>query len=393
MNKLFLTHKYANHILVCLIPLFLITANSCIEPYTINVEKQGSRKYVINGQVTDQEGYQIVSISATSSLSHPKFHPIYDCNVTIIDDKNNIFDLEEFGDGQYRVWMDKEFLSPGAAFKLAITTSTGVIITSEYDTLQECPDIDSVYFDVEKIETTDQDINGIQFYIDMDDNKTNSKYFRWDIQETWEYHARYPVEFQINIDWSRNIFNPPDYSMYYCWLTGPVHEIFTFTTKILEQNTFKKHPLHFVNNKTTRLTVYYSLLVKQISLSLPAYLYWDQLKSNSSCEGSLYEKQPISIKGNLKCENDPDINVLGFFSASAIKAKRYFFDDFNELELDIHDYCYIPLIEEPLPTEFPLYFVQTDTMIEFVHVNRACVDCREFGGSTVKPDFWPDVIK
>ncbi|RPH32785.1 MAG: DUF4249 family protein, partial [Bacteroidales bacterium] len=46
----------------------LISAfSSCIEPYSLDIGDQANEKYVVFGQITDQEGYQTVLISKTSS--------------------------------------------------------------------------------------------------------------------------------------------------------------------------------------------------------------------------------------------------------------------------------------------------------------------------------------
>jgi len=109
----------------------------------------------------------------------------------------------------------------------------------------------------------------------------------------------------------------------------------------------------------------------------------------------LYEKQPLSIKGNIVCDNFPDKEVLGFFCATPVRTKTIFIKDVEDLELDFDKFCspksYHGLIDL-LPTEFPMYWVDYNNG-GLTPVNRVCADCRELGGTTVKPDFWPDMIK
>ena len=107
----------------------------------------------------------------------------------------------------------------------------------------------------------------------------------------------------------------------------------------------------------------YSLLINQFALSEAAFSYWDQLRINSVNQGGLYEKQPLSIKGNLHNNTNPDQEVLGFFSASSVKSKRIFVKAVKNFEFDFSTYC----APDPLgfvglkaiePSEYPAFLME-----------------------------------
>ena len=136
------------------------------------------------------------------------------------------------------------------------------------------------------------------------------------------------------------------------------------------------------------------MLIKQFALNEGAYVYWDQMRLNSSSEASLYEKQPISIKGNLYSLTNPDVEILGFFSVTAMKSKRIFVKDVPDLELDYNDFCPEPVGLDRMgwrgysEDQYPVYFILVNEVPKIL--TWTCVDCLVIGGTNVKPDYWPE---
>ena len=66
-----------------LIGLFL--AGGCIEPYTPKISETADIM-VINGRITDQEGFHFVEVSRTSTVySYKGSHPVTGCIVEVED--------------------------------------------------------------------------------------------------------------------------------------------------------------------------------------------------------------------------------------------------------------------------------------------------------------------
>jgi len=378
--------------------VLLLMTNTCIEPYLLHIAEDDLNKYVISGQVTDQEGYQYVSVALGSSLDNPGFIPLQDCKVVISDDKGNEFILEEIHLGQYRVWIDKEYLNPGTSYRLAIETPSRVNIISDFDKMPECPDVDSVYYINEEVPTYDPDnpLQGIQFYINLQAGANHSRFYRWELEETWEYHAEYAKTYYYD-GFTNHTYSPPDSSEYYCWKTEKINDIFTLSTESLVENRYSMLPLNYVDNRSSRLDYGYSLLVRQYAISDSAYYYWDKLKVNSSNEGGLYEQQPLHVVGNLKNVTHPELDVLGFFSTSSVKEKRFFGDSFD-IETEYLDCLEYKLDAGDYESGNPFYYHFRRIWIgapanAWVNagflLSGICIDCTSEGGTIVKPDFWP----
>jgi len=214
--------------------------SACIDPFYPNLGSQTTAN--IDEQITDQEGYQTVSVSMSFTIKDTDNKPLSNCKVKITDNKGNVFNLVEFGKGNYTGWVEKQYLIPENSYQVDVITSTGIEITSDFNQMPECPEIDSICYIRENIATTNPSNprQGIQFYVDLDGGNTNSHYYRGNITETWEYHAVYPKTWV----WTgRKMiqYYPPDYSLFCCLTTKSVPTIYTLSTVDLAQNSYHSY--------------------------------------------------------------------------------------------------------------------------------------------------------
>jgi hypothetical protein len=138
----------------------------------------------------------------------------------------------------------------------------------------------------------------------------------------------------------------------------------------------------------------YSLLINQFALSEAAFSFWDELRINSSEQGGLYEKQPLSIAGNLHNITNPDQEVLGFFSASSVKSRRIFVNPVTDFEFHLISYCRPDTLRYGglgaiRPSQYPAFLEGNEVTYYLIRLGQYCVDCTSFGGTPFKPDFWP----
>ncbi len=368
---------------------------SCIKPFDPVIDSNVENKYVVTGRVTNTEGWQVVEVSLSSPIESPEYIPVSSCQVKILDDKGNIFTMEEYVPGHYRVWMGQQNLAPGTSYQVKVTTTDGEELESGFDQMLEGPPIDSVYYHIEDIPTPNPNVflTVMQFYVDLNAVGNYSHYYQWEVVETWEYEALHPVEYYY--DGTFHEVKPPDYMNKVCWITQLVKNVYTVSTKNLSQNIYTMYPLQTVDgSSSSRLGIMYSTLVRQLALSEGAYKYWDELRINSNEQGGLYEKQPFAIKGNLVNINNPDKVVLGYFYAAFETTRRYFYHDIEGIVLNFNSECYesglVPFFwRDVSPREYPVYYYYNETGALRI-LNRYCVDCRLQGGTTVKPDFWPN---
>ena len=369
-----------------------ILLSGCIKPFDPEIEDGDTSNFVVQGIVSTGGGWQEITVSRTSPVNDPAFRPISDCVVEITDDLGQSYILEERNAGVYSIWMNQGDLVPGRAYKVSVITPDGSSLESAFDKIPTGPEVNDVYFEIEDLPTNDPDafIHGIQFYTNLIANENDSRYYRWKLTETWEYHSQYPKK--IYFDGSIHELSPPDWSQSVCYITLPVDQIFTLSTANLGENTFDGFPLHFVDNATSRLSILYSLFIEQIALSEAAYNYWEDLRLNSSQDGGLYNTQPIAIKGNMINLTNPEKEVLGFFQASAVFTKRIFIETDPAFEMDFDNGCTptelgMGSFDNISVSQYPAYLLLGAN--DWLLMNNACVDCTELGGTTDKPNYWP----
>ncbi len=140
-----------------------------------------------------------------------------------------------------------------------------------------------------------------------------SQYYKWEVTETWEYHAAHATEYYY--DGTFHKIDPRIIPNNVCWITGLGEEcIYSFPQRAFLSNILQTISLALLLTvRSSRLGILYSMMVRQLALSEKAYNYWEQLRINSNEQGGLYEKQPLAIKGNLLDVSHPDKRCTGIF--------------------------------------------------------------------------------
>ncbi|MFC2116641.1 DUF4249 domain-containing protein [Bacteroidota bacterium] len=343
------------------IVIILLCTVSCIEPFHPEI-KERQDKLVINGGLTDQPGMQFVEVSRSTPYNEPGFIPVRGCVVRIEDENEQGVNYSESSPGVYSVSLNETFLGINKAYKLFVYTPDGEEYQSEYDSLLACPPVDSLYYEIERQVTYNPNgfayLGGLQFYVNVKGRAGNSRNFLWKLEETYEYHATYPLYSNLKI----------------CYKTHPITEIYTASCRYIDGTDLIRYPLNYVSGGKIRIK--YGLMVRQYSLSDDAFLYWERMKTLINETGGLYEKQPASFEGNICNVNDEEEQILGFFYASQERKKWI-------------------LLRKPLGPLLPA----TNCMPRFPPEVKCpplsccwtppwCCDCRLRGGSLEPPYYW-----
>jgi len=390
--------------LFCIVNIIILLLTSCIKRFDPEIVSSDAVKYVITGQVNRGDNVQVVNVSTTAPLFKPVAIPVTGCIVKILDSKGTSYPATDKLNGNYEVTIPQSEIRPGSIFKVDILVSGQIHIVSDFDSIVDGPDVDSVYYITQKLptETVNVFTQGIQIYLDLNAEKFSCRHYRIEAFETWEYHTLYPIEWYYNGKINHKL--PPDSSKMVCWRTSKLRDAYVLSTQNLSQNAYNKYALNFVDNASSARLVYgYSLLVRQYTLSERAYDYWEKIRSNGIDQGGLYESQPMVIKGNMHNLSNPDQQVLGFFGASTVKEKRIFVKNVPDLPNDFVFNCVIDNLPrgglpDTNPLAWPIYLpahssgTGTGTIYSYdlLSIDHECVDCTStVGGTTTKPDFWP----
>lgn len=376
---------------IYIILLLGILCGSCVTPYEPELD-ESQEVLVISGMITDQSGLHEVTVSRSSSYRLPEFQGLEACVVTVTNQDGDMIFYNDLGDGIYEADVPGDFLDVGDAASLYVMTPNQREYQSSYDTILACPDLDSIYYELGTLETPDPDFNrpGIQLYLDMSGEDSDSRNVIWRVQETWEYWASL-FSTHIMYGWG-NVQEFSSNGIFKCWKSYPLDQIFTGTTRNLTKNELLGVPLIFVSNETERLSVTYSLYVQQQSLSLEAYDYWQRMNDQAAESGGMYETQPASVAGNIYNMYNPDDVVLGSFYASQVREQQIFIKNNQLFDFWIpHVSCEYEststLWRNPA-VKFPVYIYNPGNFQPTFWGPEECFDCRLQGGDTIRPLIW-----
>jgi hypothetical protein len=285
-------------------------------------------------------------------------------------------------------------------YRLRINTTDGNQYVSDDITVKATPPIDSISWK----HTAD----GLTIYANTHDPLNDTKYYRWEYSETWDYYTHYfsEIKYENKPPIIDSMFQPrnADEFVYHCWKTQPSTEILLGTSLKLSDDVISLAPVRFIPQNAFELSNIYSILVRQYSLSKESFDYFENLKRISEETGSLFDAQPSELKGNIHNINKPDQTVVGYITASSLRQQRIFITKEQADPWTYSLYCpdlrLVPLIIDSLQIFFGGVAPQLTPVKKVLDTRTGqirwisgglpvCADCTSRGATNVKPDFWP----
>jgi hypothetical protein len=405
-----------------LILLLLLTSlGACRERYGLPLEASQDNILVIEGNILNGDSTRI-RLSRTSPIAERKLIAERGASIQIEGEDNSLYRLEEAvpDSGIYKSGILA--LNPSTRYRLRVVTS-GKEYESEWLDVISTPEIDSVHW------RRDERDNGVEILVSSRGTGDDTRYFKWDYDEVWEFHANFESqayftylldarglkEYQC-LDVTRegityfSCVEPWHYpaiqhrrndSMYTCWKYVNSNNIIIGSTAALAENVMIKTIRHIEKN-AWELSYLYSIQVKQTGLSKDGFEFYKILESNSESLGTIFDAQPSEMKTNIRCLTDAREPVLGFVDATTVQTKRIFIsirqvpdwryysytectDTLNKSFMTIEEIW----AKELIPTTiFETQRVAPYQIFTYGLTYRYCADCR-MRGVHRRPEFWP----
>lgn len=367
--------------------IFFCVNIHCKKPYAPPAIQVDYKFLVIDGQlVNSADSPSIFTLSRTKKLTDSTFSsaPEFGAKVFVEGNAGGIFNFTEQPNGIYKA--DHILLNTANKYRLKIITTSGDQYLSEYVDVKQAPPIDSI---------TWQQQNDVSIFVNSHDALNNTKYYKWDFIETWQNAS--PLDASLSNNNSVLFYVDSTNQTHDCWSNANAKEILTGSSVALSQDVISKAPIAIVPQNSQKISIRYSILVKQYSITEQAYQYLQILKKNTENLGSIFDAQPTQLTGNIVCVNNPSQIAIGFFSASSVQQKRIFIS-----KNDVTNWNYVytgrscdiiaiphgsPLFvyDYPDPEYAPYYFSSSTSLVV---ARKTCVDCRLNGGINQKPTFW-----
>ena len=379
--------KFIRNILI----LCVFVCTSCVEVYFPDIEKY-ENVLVVDGMITNEPGPYTIKLSISSPINNSEYTPYPNAEVIIFDDIGNSETLTENNPGEYSTATDGIQGVVERKYKIQIKTPDNKTYSSDFEELIAPVEIDTIYTNVEYRQNMylPYDLVGLQFYMDTKLSTTDTNYYLWRLESTYKFNSSFLISYIF--DGSLNELENRD-TLFTCWKTDILPGILVSSTVNLTEPKISGFPLNYVSTEDRELSLKYSLLVKQFTLTKKAYNFWHSVEDVNSDQGTLFSTLPYQIRGNIYCETDEEEPVLGYFMAAGISEKRIFVE---RPELDFHYWqCYLTRADFEAfgyifwssPKSWPLY-VTTSLGGGRALPHQDCVDCTRKGGTVDKPEFW-----
>ncbi|MEP6584803.1 MAG: DUF4249 domain-containing protein [Ginsengibacter sp.] len=377
--------------------IFLFIAYSCKEKFNANIISPSTGYLVVEGFISSGQDPTTITLTRSVRLyDSVNIVPEQNAIVNIESETNQLFPLSETASGVYT--SEILILNSNEKYRLQIKTQDSKEYVSDFAIVKKTPDIDSISWTREN--------GGVKIYVNTHDPQNNTKYYRWDYAETWEFHSTYYSSLKYFFNQSnvpigvgfKSADHGIDTTIYKCWNTFSSTNINLGSSEKLEADVIYL-PLVYIEPASVKLSVLYSFDVRQYALSHEAYLFYQKIKKNTEGIGSIFDAQPSELKGNIHCVTDPAEIVIGFIDISEEKVKRIFISN-NELPGWGYKARCAAIIIDNQPDSIIKYGIGVTPTIPFSFTGFGavkefyaspdvnCVDCT-LTGSNIRPSFWP----
>jgi hypothetical protein len=293
--------------------------------------------------------------------------------------------LQEWGNGQYG--LPSLILNNAVQYRLRIGTQDGKKYLSDFVDLKASPPIDSISWK----RTGD----GVQIYANTHDPQSNSHYYRWNFQETWQFHSVYDATLQ----WVNDGIVPLNPNPYYtCWDYASSTSVLLSASTKLAKDEIYEYPIELIPSNSWLISVRYSILVKQYVLTSDAYDFWLNLQRNTEQIGSIFSPQPSAAKSNIHNIADSSEPVVGFLSAGTLQKQRIFITPDQIPNWGIGTYEDCTTFSSPPDSLYyylhagynlPIGFSSSGSpgALRYDISSGSCVKCTLIG-TNIKPSYW-----
>lgn len=366
--------------------LLLVLFAGCKEEYYPEVKSAEQSVLVVEGILNSGQGPTSVKLTRTFKLDDSaQLRPEIGAQLTVEGKNGAAFSLVDMnGNGIYV--SDQLSFDPAEQYRLHIRTYNGSEYVSDFISVLKNPPIDSVSWK--------QNDKGVQVYVNTHNPENDTRYYRWEYDETWELLSAYFTTWKLvnGKPVKRNV----DESVYVCWRNYNSSAILLATTTKLAADVVFELPLLFIPAESDKISVRYSVLVRQYALDKNGYEFYQLMKKNTESLGSIFDAQPSESGGNVHAVADPKEPVIGYVTIAPVQEKRIFITDRDVRDWKFHMNCNAIVVVPNNPDSFPKYFngdflpysADEPMITKFYSAHSACVDCTLRGGSTQRPSFW-----
>jgi hypothetical protein len=267
----------------------------------------------------------------------------------------------------------------GNGYRIKILTSTGKQYESSMEFMEPAGAINNLYYQFEEnlipLEGSEKfdSRDGFKLFADAQSSDESNGLLRWrwtgvfsgysqpEMNTKFVGRAELPDPLPCSgfIVGSRGLTQVAECTCCICWGYEYSRSAKVSDNINVKSNTFIHIPIGQVLITNQRFHERYYVELEQLSVSESLYNFWKLTSDQQNGTGNLFQPNSVRISGNIKSISNPEEEVLGVFSVSAV-VKKSFFIERSAIPFEVK-----PM--QPAPS-----------------------DCRKAlpNGSTSKPEFW-----
>lgn len=376
-----------------ILSIIAIVQLSCRDPFNPPEVTSSAPILIVEGVLVAGQEPTRITLSRSSpldGLSTISFEG--GATVTVEGRDNSVRNLANISGGTYI--SQGLGLVIGQDYRLRIVTAAGREYESAFVTARETPAIDSLNFR--------QENDGVRLFANTRDASGNTRYYKWDYDETWEIRSYYYATVAYRGGETVTPRQMPQEEVYRCWKYGNSTNILINTSEKLSSDVVFEAPIAFFPTGDERLGVRYSVLLRQYAIDQAGYEFYELMKRNTESMGTVFDPQPTEIGGNITCVTDPAELVLGYVTASTVSSRRYFINNNQLVNFTYQQFCMTENIKDDPDSiraafaggglmPYDALYGPAGNVVDTSYWLAAapdCVDCTKRGGNLTMPSYW-----
>lgn len=374
--------------------LLLAIIIGCKEEFNPNIDPANTNLLVVEGFISTNGEKSEIKLSRTRNLGDRKFNIEPGALLELKGEDSGFWQFTENVAGTYSLSAN---LPINQQYRLRIRLRNNEEYESDLMQPLVAPEIADV--------TWRKSESGVSIRVNTQGSAEN-QFFLWQFEEDWLFRSALGTFYRYFDDIEDIEEVTPETSVSICWNENRVQRIAIENAASFSQNNILDKEITMIPNLSEKLGIRYSILVKQIAIDREAFNFWEIIRKNTDDIGGFFSPLPSLIDGNIKMVGNKKISAIGYVSMGVVSEKRIFISSEEVAPWPVNIPEYFGCVIRPdtiAPREYPDFFKTGDLMpvnpifgetspypIAFQAAERFCVDCRDRGGSIVKPDFWED---
>ncbi|GAB3559981.1 DUF4249 domain-containing protein [Spirosoma fluminis] len=343
--------------------LALIFPLACIDP--IDLTTQGTNDIlVVDGLITDQVEPQLIKLNRSQAdrlTGQFSTIPLSKATVAVVVDSATVVSCHETIDGTYQLPSDFRG-QVGHAYQLRFTLPDGTRYVSAQQVMQPVSPIAKVTVKFNPTSLSAQQLDGYtaahDIFVDTQDPAGQHNYYRWEwklwerqfwcktcLQGVYSYYKVLPNMYRgrdyfvTGTERLDDCFSPPagkageeapevprEFFLYdYQCQTPCWHIFYGYDITVLDDKFLNGSPI--IQQRVAQVPFYDAqpalVDIRQLSLSPDAYRYYKLFQDQTQKTGGLADTPASVLIGNIRQVDNPDVGVVGYFSASASSLVHY----------------------------------------------------------------------